>query len=105
MTKRVSNCVGCGIPGCRNCVADITFCDECGEENAEYVLDGDDFCETCLVDKLKEEWNNLSCKDKKITINEHFSILEDEEDFLNDIFEELLYSEQAMVLNHYLKIY
>lgn len=66
MRKYENQCVGCpegmGCLGssCPYMNVPVDYCDECGDENAEYRIDGDDLCEECVKKYLKEAFNDLS---------------------------------------------
>ncbi len=66
MRKYKNNCVGCpsGM-GCLggNCPyvgVPVYYCDRCNCKEAEYRIDGDDYCEGCVKAFLKEIFNELS---------------------------------------------
>lgn len=66
MRKYENQCVGC--PEGMGCIGSscpyvnvaIDCCDECGSENAEYRIDGDDLCEDCAKKYLKSTFDDLS---------------------------------------------
>ena len=65
--RRIENqCVDCGLPcyGCSYSHVEVRYCDECGTEGAEYVMDNDDLCEDCAEKRLNEEFNCLSVYEK-----------------------------------------
>jgi hypothetical protein len=47
----------------------VDYCDECGEENAKYRIDGKDYCEDCAEAIIDEEWSNLSLTEKANAVN------------------------------------
>ena len=53
MRKYENHCVdcpremGCLGSSCPYVNVPVDYCDECGSDNAEYVIDGDDLCEDC----------------------------------------------------------
>ena len=59
MAIRYENqCVDCGFPcryeACRYYKVAIPVCDECGEDvDKLYRLDGDELCETCVLERLE----------------------------------------------------
>ena len=62
MIKLENHCVGCpkemGCMGdaCPNRNVEVAICDNCGEEiyGDVYLVDGQDFCEDCLLDKFRK---------------------------------------------------
>ncbi len=81
--RRESDCVGCGLPclgrSCPHWERIYFECDKCGNENAIYEIDGEDFCENCAKEIIKNEWFNKS-------INEKISALKDDIDECLDSF-------------------
>ena len=64
--KRIENeCVGCpaGMPclgdSCPKRHVEHIYCDRCGDE-ADYRLEDEDLCESCLKTALHEEFDSLS---------------------------------------------
>ena len=56
MSKKIENhCVDCGLPCIGNLCpfrnVSVYYCDECGDEGAEYKLDGNDLCEDCAKER------------------------------------------------------
>ena len=67
MRKVEDFCVNCGLP-CRGnaCVysnVTVYYCDECGKE-AEYIIDGKDYCEDCAKEYLQESYDELTMIEK-----------------------------------------
>lgn len=64
------NCVGCppelGCLGnsCPYRSVRVFICDTCQEENAEYKMDGSDFCESCANQYLNDLFNDLTVAEK-----------------------------------------
>ncbi len=69
MIKIRDECVGCppemGCLGssCPYMNVEIRVCDKCGD-NADYNLDGDDFCKRCAEDYLTECFRELDITEK-----------------------------------------
>lgn len=63
-----NQCVDCGLPCigtlCPYIDVPIRKCDNCGDEGAEYIIDGEDFCEDCAERITQEEFNMLSTTQK-----------------------------------------
>jgi hypothetical protein len=65
MKKVTNECVGCppemGCLGssCRYMNVESYYCDQCGNV-AEYTIDGEDYCEECATEYMKEAFNNCS---------------------------------------------
>lgn len=66
MRKHENHCVGCpeGM-GClgRSCPyvdVPVDYCDSCNSEGAEYRIDGEDYCEECAKEYLKDAFNDLT---------------------------------------------
>lgn len=61
MMKKVSPCDECGIAKCTGCleksdVYTIYKCDNCGsEEDTIYEYNGEQYCESCILDILKND--------------------------------------------------
>ena len=58
MLKIENHCVGC--PTCINCglkEVEVYYCDKCGDEieGDRYESDGDDLCESCLLERHRKE--------------------------------------------------
>lgn len=70
MRKYENHCVdcpremGCLGSSCPYVNVPVDYCDECGSDNAEYVIDGDDLCEDCAEKYLKEVFNDLTLYEK-----------------------------------------
>ena len=71
MIKTINECYGCPRPCCSHCSqssVEVRICDDCCDEEADYRVDGEDLCEGCLRERLREELqemlddvNNGSC--------------------------------------------
>ena len=65
--KLESNCVSCQLPclgkSCPYYEVEVANCDVCGEE-AEYEIDGEDYCKDCAEKYLKECFDALSIREK-----------------------------------------
>lgn len=68
MLKIENHCVSCGLPcigdDCPNRNIRVRYCDECGEEGAEYVLNDTDLCRECMERYLKDRFNELTIAEK-----------------------------------------
>ena len=68
-----SECVDCCLPclgiSCPYYRVKVYTCDICGEENAEYCLDGDDVCKDCAEEILKEHFNELDIFERASILN------------------------------------
>ena len=55
-----SGCVDCGLPclghSCQYYEVEVAYCDDCGEE-ADYEIDGGDYCENCAEKFLQESFD------------------------------------------------
>ena len=64
MRRTESGCVDCGLPcigsACGHYRVTVFVCDDCGEDGAEYVVDGDELCEECARIRLDEAFHELS---------------------------------------------
>lgn len=61
MKKLINDCYCCPRPcvGCGRKHMEVRICDDCCNEYAEYVVDGEDLCEDCFKERLREELNDL----------------------------------------------
>ncbi len=65
MRKYENDCVGC--PDGMGCLGSSCpyvnvphdYCDTCGEDGAEYRIDGEDYCEDCAKKYLTDLFNDL----------------------------------------------
>ena len=62
MIKIENNCYDCPRPcaGCGRNHMEVHICDDCRDAYAEYVVDGDDLCEDCLVKRVQKDLTQLS---------------------------------------------
>lgn len=78
MIRYESRCVNCDLFCLReNCPyyrVKIHYCDKCKEE-ADCVLDGDDYCEDCAEEYLTSFFKELSLKEKSETLGIKFESL------------------------------
>ena len=62
MIRIESNCCDCGLPclhaACSHYEYIIYECDDCGEENKLYWLDGKQLCIGCIAEHLEEVYYN-----------------------------------------------
>ncbi len=71
MIKYKSRCVSCDL----SCIYEqcpyyrekVRYCDKCNEE-ADYIIDGDDYCEDCAEEYLAGILKELSLKEKAAII-------------------------------------
>lgn len=70
MKKIENHCVGCpkdiGCIGtsCRYLDVIVAYCDECGSDNAEYEIDGQDYCADCAKEYLQYLFNSLPISER-----------------------------------------
>lgn len=72
MRKIENHCCDCAVPGypCRGSSCElrrvpVDYCDSDGcDNNAEYRIDGDDYCEDCANEYLQNEFDNLTLSEK-----------------------------------------
>ena len=75
------NCVGCPSElGCLGSACPyknmhIDYCDECGDDNAEYRVDGKDLCEACMDELLFDAFHDLTTKEKARLLNIDFDYI------------------------------
>lgn len=78
MIRYESHCVNCDLPciheSCPYYKVEVHFCDECGEE-ADYILDGDDYCEDCAEEYMSGFFKELSIKEKAEVLGIEFKNL------------------------------
>lgn len=64
MLKIENQCVDCGLPCLGNsCVyrnVPVFYCDQCGDEGADYRIDREDYCEDCAKKYIQEVFDDLS---------------------------------------------
>lgn len=64
MYKTENQCVDCGLPclgsACRYRNVRVSYCDRCGDEGADYRIDGEDYCEDCAKKYIQEAFDDLS---------------------------------------------
>lgn len=83
MREHVNECVGC--PPNMGCLGDlcpyvnvaIDYCDQCGEEGAEYRIDNEDYCEICAKKYLQGIFDDLSVLEKAELLDEDVSKIDD----------------------------
>ena len=69
MSRRIENhCVDCGLPclgsSCSYLNVPVDYCDDCGNDKAEYRIDNDDFCESCAEKQVQEAFNDFTLLEK-----------------------------------------
>jgi len=58
-----NQCVDCGLPCLVYCPyknVRVVYCDSCGSDNAEYSIDGADYCDKCARKFLLDSFDDLS---------------------------------------------
>ena len=64
MVREENRCVECGLPcigaACRHHNVEVHYCDDCGEEGTEIVIDGVELCRKCATAALMDEADELS---------------------------------------------
>jgi len=68
MKQLENHCVDCGLPCMGNTCpyrnVTVYYCDQCGEENAGYKIDGMDLCSSCAESYLDSAFHDLSLSEK-----------------------------------------
>lgn len=62
MIKTLNECYGCQRPCCSHCSqssVEVRICDYCCDEEADYRVEGEDLCEGCLRERLREELQDM----------------------------------------------
>lgn len=81
MRKIENHCVGCGLPclgkSCRYVDVPVYYCDQCGGENAEYEIDGEDYCEDCAKEYLQDVFDDLTTTEKAEALKIDISKIDD----------------------------
>ena len=82
MSKKIENhCVDCGLPCIGNLCpfrnVSVYYCDECGDEGAEYKLDGNDLCEDCAKERVKEAFDDLALSEQAEAVGIDLSEIND----------------------------
>ena len=83
MRKYENQCVGCpegmGCLGksCPYVDVPVDYCDQCNDENAEYQIDGEDYCEECAKNYLQESFDELTITEKAEALNIDLSKIND----------------------------
>lgn len=101
MLKHVDDCVscppelGCLGNGCPKRNIPVYYCDICEEEIADYHADGQDICEYCLKEHIKEEWKRNNAEEKLKALFPKFI----DEEMLDEIFDDSSIKEQCEVLD------
>jgi len=52
--------MGCLGRICRYVDVPVDYCDSCNGEGAKYRIDGEDYCEECAKEYLKDIFNDLT---------------------------------------------
>ena len=73
MKRTENHCVDCGLPclgrSCPYSHVTVYYCDICGDEGAEYTIDGEDYCEECAKEYLKDTFNDLTISEQAEALN------------------------------------
>ncbi len=73
MKRTENHCVDCGLPclgrSCPYSHITVCYCDICGDEGAEYTIDGEDYCEECAKEYLKDTFNDLTLSEQAEALN------------------------------------
>ena len=70
MKKHENFCVdcptelGCYGSGCPYTKVPVYYCDNCGNDHAEYNIDGEDLCEHCAELYLQDAFDDLTVTEK-----------------------------------------
>lgn len=82
-----SGCVDCGFPcmgsSCPNYTNTFFRCDKCGSDNAEYKIDGEDFCESCAEEIIDEAFGNFDLEERAKLVEVDLEKITDN-DYLDD---------------------
>lgn len=82
MIRYENECVGCptemGCLGkaCPYVDVPVYVCDECESDDAEYQIDGHEYCEDCAKKYLQESFDELTISEKADLLGIDFTILE-----------------------------
>lgn len=79
MIKCENNCVDCGLPclgnNCPYSKQTIMVCDNCKAETDKlYDYEGEEYCNDCFDDILKDVFDELSVKEKAKILEIDFSV-------------------------------
>lgn len=82
MSRRIENqCVDCGLPclgsSCPNRNVPVDYCDDCGNEGAEYHIDGADLCESCAEKRINDAFEELMLSEKAEAVGIDLSEIND----------------------------
>lgn len=83
MRKYENECVGCpperGCLGSQCPYVDVPrdYCDLCGTEGATYRIDGEDYCEDCAKEFLRDMFDNLTITEKAEILGIDISEIDD----------------------------
>ena len=81
MLRIEDQCVDCGLPCLGNSCAyqniKIFCCDQCGREDASYRIDGEDYCEKCAKDYIKNIFDEFSLSEQAEILNVNMQKIED----------------------------
>ena len=68
MYKIENRCVDCGLPCLGNACSyrnvRVFYCDQCGEEGADYRIEEEDYCEDCAKKYIQEAFYDLSLTER-----------------------------------------
>lgn len=74
MSRKIENhCVNCVLPcigsSCPYHDVPVDYCDACGDEGAIYRIDGEDLCEDCAEERVKEIFDDMTLSEKAEVVN------------------------------------
>lgn len=101
MIRHESMCVGCPPElgclgkGCPYNNVSVCYCDICEDNTADYHADGQDICEVCMDEHIKEEWKRNNAEEKLKALFPKFI----DEEMLDEIFDDLSIKERCEVLD------
>ncbi len=82
MSRKIENqCVDCGLPclgnSCPYRNVPVDYCDDCGDEGAEYRLDNEDLCKECAEERIRQSFDELSLLEQADALNISLSRIDD----------------------------
>lgn len=82
MSLKIENhCVDCGLPclgsSCSYRNVRVFYCDACGDEGAIYRIDGEDYCEECAKEYLKDTFDELTLTEQAEILDVYMQNTED----------------------------
>jgi hypothetical protein len=82
MSRRFeSQCINCGLHciglACPYYRVPVDYCEDCGDSDAKYRIDGEDLCEDCVKERLKEAFNDLTLFEQAKAVDVSLSEIND----------------------------